>query len=402
MGYSTMNICMVLADRFFPPDIRVEKEARALRAAGYNITIVSNSRDNHPYRDTWEGCTIVRVPTASGLKNRVLRVFKNLTFFDIEWFRFIDKVITADKFDLIHVHDLPLVGPMIRLGHKHNIPVIADLHENYPGMVQQFIISNPKRLSNLFAVERWKSYERRCARAADHILVVIDEAKDRLIAEGIDRDKITIIENTEDADYFQGIPLDQGVIIHYATNFVISYIGGFGPHRGLDTAVKSMPDILQSIPNAKLLLVGGGNLYTEELKKLVIELSLDKHVEIIPWQPFDKVPTYISLSDVCLVPHHATQDTEATIPHKIFQYMLLGKPIVVSSSRPLKRIVEETGCGLVYRVSDSDGLAHEVIRLKDENLRLQLGAAGRRAALSKYNWALTSRKLLKVYGQLTR
>ena len=98
------------------------------------------------------------------------------------------------------------------------------------------------------------------------------------------------------------------------------------------------------------------------------------------------MPSYIAASAVCLVPHLANPHTEATIPHKLFQYMLMGKPVVVSSCRPLRRIVEETGAGLVYASGDSADLAKTVVQLRDPNLCRQLGAAGRRAASGRYSW----------------
>jgi glycosyltransferase involved in cell wall biosynthesis len=80
--------------------------------------------------------------------------------------------------------------------------------------------------------------------------------------------------------------------------------------------------------------------------------------------------------------------------------MLMGKPVVVSSCKPLRRIVEETGSGLVFEAGNSDALARAVIQLKDESLRRRLSEAGRRAVLEKYNWERTSKELVKMYEQL--
>jgi glycosyltransferase involved in cell wall biosynthesis len=235
---------------------------------------------------------------------------------------------------------------------------------------------------------------------ATRVIVVVDEARERLVRAGLPGEKITVVENTEDESYFSALPLDQELIAQFQTDFVIAYVGGIeGPHRGLLTAVEAMPTILTSIPNARLLIVGAGRL-KPALEAVIAKLHLSLRVTLTGYQPFQKVPTYIALSAVCLVPYLANPHTEATIPHKLFQYMLMGKPVVVSSCRPLQRIVEATGSGLVFQAGDSTSLANAVIRLKDPNLRQKLGAAGRQASMGHYSWRETAHKLTALYEQL--
>lgn len=93
------------------------------------------------------------------------------------------------------------------------------------------------------------------------------------------------------------------------------------------------------------------------------------------------------MSDVCLVPHNKNSHTDTTIPHKLFQYMLEGKPVVVSSCKPLKRVVEETDSGLVSEAGKKKDLADKIIDLyNNENLRRELGENGKKAAQGRYNW----------------
>lgn len=80
--------------------------------------------------------------------------------------------------------------------------------------------------------------------------------------------------------------------------------------------------------------------------------------------------------------------------------MLLKKPVVVSSCKPLKRVVEETGGGLVFQAGDASSLAETVVQLQDTQLRHNLGEAGYRAVKEKYNWSETSKILTGVYEQI--
>ena len=185
----------------------------------------------------------------------------------------------------------------------------------------------------------------------------------------------------------------------YQSDFVILYVGGFSPHRGLETAIEAMPTVSDKIPNAKLLMVGDG-CTRAELEQMVRNSELDEKVIFTGFQPFEKVPTYIYLSSVCLIPHISTPHIETTMPNKIFQFMILGKPVVVSSTRPMMRIVNDAECGLIFKERDAKSLAQTIIQLADDNLRQRLGENGRRAVEDRYNWKNTVQALLSLYHKV--
>ena len=101
----------------------------------------------------------------------------------------------------MHVHDLVLLKPSIDAARAAKIPVIADLHENYPAMMQA-AMKNPKNLpfalkiiKIFFNFKKIKTYEINCLKSVDKIFVVIEEAEKRLIDRGIPKDKIQVIPN---------------------------------------------------------------------------------------------------------------------------------------------------------------------------------------------------------------
>jgi glycosyltransferase involved in cell wall biosynthesis len=387
---------MLLGGRDFPPDIRVEKEARALRAAGHHVTIVCEQRTDRPREDTWEGSRVIRLPASPGSD-----LARNLVFRDPRFRRVVDSIPA----DALHVHDLPLAGTALAVGRRRGLPVVADFHENFPASVRTFREELPPSRARLLDVvssaRRWESYERRAARAASRVLVVVDEAKERLVLAGVPADRIAVVENTEDVARFTAIPVQPVAELADVPNaFVLLYAGGFGGrHRGLDTAIDAMPAILAALPDALLLLVGDGPS-RPRLEEKVDALELGARIRLLDWQRFERVPSLIAASDVCLVPHEADPHTEATSPHKLFQYMLMGKPVVVSNCRPLKRIVETTGAGVVFESGSPMSLAAAVIALRDESRRRGLGEAGRAAVLDTYNWAHSSAALLRIYDEL--
>ena len=405
-----MNRCMVL-DSYFPPDIRVEKEARALISAGHKIYLLSLGKEGMPSVEDVNGINIIRIFPPESFLNRVWNFIWFNVFFDRPiWRKTLVNIIKQYEIEVIHVHDLPMVKTGLSVAHKFNIPIIADLHENYPEAERAWRKVKMPWGSKIFSlaspVWKWKRLERSVLQRVDRIVTVVEEAKKHYINDcGVSPETITVVLNAEDLEEFCNLEIDESLVTKYKNDFVISYIGGFGPHRGMDTAIKSMPDVVEEIPDARLLLVGGkgSEEYEEELKKLCEELKVENNVEFTGWVDFSLVPSYIALSDVCLVPHHASGHTNTTIPHKLFQYMAMRKPVIVTDCKPLKRIVEECDCGIVVPSGDYNEMAEAVIRLyKGKEYVRRLGENGRRAVEENYNWENEAKKLCELYERLVK
>lgn len=80
--------------------------------------------------------------------------------------------------------------------------------------------------------------------------------------------------------------------------------------------------------------------------------------------------------------------------------MMLGKPVVVSSTKPMMRIVNDAECGLIFEVQNPQSLAEVIIQLGDEQMRNRLGENGKRAVHNRYNWQQTVKALLQLYRGL--
>ena len=162
-----------------------------------------------------------------------------------------------------------------------------------------------------------------------------------------------------------------------------------------------MPAVVDRVPNARLLVVGNGEKYRRRLESLVSDLGVSDHVTFTGRVPFDDVPSYIAASDVCLVPHQSTGHTETTVPHKLFQYMAMSRPVVVTDVAPLRRIVRNTDAGMVVRPDDPAGFALAFVELATDEARArELGENGRRAVEETYNWERAGEALCECYRKL--
>jgi len=397
---------MVL-QRSFPPDIRVEKEAKALLKEGYNVFLLAEYNGEPKKEEEVNGVIVRGINLGNTLLKKYHQLRFYLTFKHPSWEREIKKFVKDFNIEILHIHDLPLVKTGLEVAANKKLQIIADLHENYPAGLQVWRGTNKTKIEDFFlgylkSLRRWKAYERKCVEQVDKVIVVVEEAKERLLSYGIPGKKITVISNVVDIDNFTNMNSDLNIIQKYKDNFVISYVGGFGPHRGIDCTIKAMKYLKENISKVRLVLVGNKNTgYADKLRQSALTRRVYDLIDFIGWQPFRKVRSYLKASDICLVPHNKNPHTDTTIPHKLFQYMLEGKPVVVSSCRPLKRIVEETNSGLVFEAGNEKDLAEKLVRLfRDGALRKELGENGRKAVQRQYNWQKGSKKLVNLYREL--
>ncbi|MBL7844825.1 MAG: glycosyltransferase family 4 protein [Cyclobacteriaceae bacterium] len=402
-----MTIGMLL-NAPYPSDVRIKKEADALLKAGHQIHLICLRRKNETYTEQVQGIYITRIDAG---KNNITLAFWDIcmSIFTVHP-KFRQKLkswIKTNNIEVLHVHDLPLVGTALALKKEFNLPVIADFHENYPDALKVWFEwkTNPlvKLKNRLFMnFKRWKEIEAKAVRESDYVIAVVNEMKDRLIQEyKPDPQKIKVITNSEEQSFLrqQSIP---NIYEAWHTKFKIVYTGNIGPHRGVDTVIEAM-NKLQHMEDIVLIIVGSGSgAVMENLKKQTEKFELTNHVVFLGRQPFSLFYSYMHYADVNVIPHKSNSHTDHTIPHKLFQGMMAGKPMLVSSSAPLKRIIDETHAGLVFDAGNAADLSEKIkVLYHDKALCKQLGENGIQATVNgRQNWETDQLILLDLYKNL--
>lgn len=391
-----MRIGMLLPNHPFPPDIRVEKEARVLADAGHEVLLLCRGDGAQPPLEPVGPVRAVRhrVHPASPLRRKIDSLVYLVTMDSPSWREGMESLVTEHGADALHLHDLPYVPSALRAARAHGVPLVLDLHENYPAALAQW---GGKRIQNriFLSPQRAARLERWAVRQADRIVVVVDEAKDRIIALGAEPERVTVFGNTEPLSLVPAAPLP----LDFSKGIRLVYVGGIGPHRGLDTAVGAMPAILADDPRATLTIVGSGSALAD-VQNLANRLGLGEAVRFTGWLGKEEAMTYIEDANIALVPHRRSAHTDATIPHKLFQYMALGRPVLVSDCAPLARIVTETGAGCVFASGDAAELAERVLEMSAPQAAARMAEAGRAAVLDRWNIEREAPSLLALYGGL--
>ena len=402
-----MNLGMVL-NAPYPPDMRVKKETDALVKAGIKVCLLCLRKEGQAYEEEVNGISITRIDAGKNNFQLAIRdVVMSVTFRHPEFMKAIPAWATKNNVGVIHVHDLPLAGTALALKKKLSLRIVVDLHENYPEALRTWFEWKKGlivRLKNTLFMnpDRWTRHERTAVRKADHVIAVVDEMKNRIISQhGVDPDKILVISNTEDKSFLNQ-PSDPAVYKDFQGKFRILYSGGIGPHRGVDTVIEGMK-YLKAYPDIVFIVIGSGSAdVMRHLHNLVALHGVEKQVFFLGYQPFQQFYSFMHYADVNIIPHKSNAHTDNTVPHKLFQAMMSSRPVVVSSSDPLRRIVSSTNSGLVFEAGNPEDLASVIKRLyEDRNLRNELAANGMKAtAEGTLNWDHEQNELVRFYKKI--
>ncbi len=399
----------MLLHEFYPNDIRVSKEVKTLISAGFEIHLICLCRKDESLEEIVNGISVHRIRIAQTFFWRgIWDILLAISFVQPVFLRKIKALHKQENFSIFHVHDLPLAKTAIKAAKKlPKVKVILDLHENYPEALKVWFQwkRNPLiRLKNstFFGFERWLVYERKACHAADHLIVVVEEMRDRLIAlHKLPQNKITVVTNSEGQGFLhqERIP---DIYDRSSNDFILAYTGGVGPHRGVDVAIEGLG--LTKSKNIRLEITGS---LSDDSRIWLTDLA-SKHgvldrVRINGYQPFHKFFSYMALADVNLIPHNRNGHTDHTIPHKLFQGMMVGKPVLVSDAPPLERVVKATNSGLVFEAGNAQDFAKQIDLLYEQPDKARaFGNNGNRATTKgKWNWEHTGQNLVDLYSNIT-
>jgi len=399
IGMKKMKIAIVWKNDY-PWDVRVEKISKTLFSLGHEVHIICRNLEKRKVEENISGIFIHRLKP---FKRRILNSFISTpAFFNPFWIFKIYQVCKEYGVDLLIIRDLPLVLNGIVVAKQKGIPTIFDMAENYPALWQEVTFGSKFNMFNYILKNPiiGRYLEKYCVSAVDHILAVVAEAKQHLIQLGVDEKKISIVSNTPQINNNNrrgSFQTKEG----WAGKFVLLYQGYVNEARGLEVVLLSMPGLLKKFNNLLLVIVGDGDDLLR-LKALSRKLKIEGNVNFYGWVSFESIYPMISHSDVCVIPHRATMHKNTTIPNKLFDYMACGKPVIVSDAKPLKRIVEEEKCGLVFASGNRDSFAMNMSRMiQDSAMAHTMGLRGQDAVNKKYNWhvdSLVLKNVIEKYG----
>lgn len=180
---------------------------------------------------------------------------------------------------------------------------------------------------------------------------------------------------------------------------VVMWIGGFYMWHDLDLLLQSFIKVLETLPQAKLLLVGDGKNRLNFERK-VNEIGLDRSVITVGLVEHAKIPEILSIADVAVAPAPLmpAQRGGTGAPLKLFEYMAAGKAIVASNVYQSTSVIQDGFTGILVEPGNVDDFANAIIKvLVDKEERGRLARNARQRAIEKHSWEHYTKLLENIY-----
>jgi glycosyltransferase involved in cell wall biosynthesis len=387
-------VILMLLENDFLTDYRVRKEVISLVAEKHRVIVAGITKYQAVFKEDQPECILYRKKIPVFYYKSSVGALKFPFYFNF-WHRYIRRILKSEKIDVIHVHDLPLAKVGIEFRDKYKIKMVLDLHENWPGFLEVSQHTQTILGRILSSGKQWRSFEKMCCSQADAVITVVQEMKARIINIGIDPGKVFILENT---------PLlkKPEKKKNRSPNKIITliYIGGVTFHRGIQYILEGLT-LIRHKSGVELIIAGDGR-YLQNLKDLSSTLGLsDDIVKFTGNVTKPAAERLMSESDIALLPHIRSEQTDNSSPNKLYEYMSAGLPIIASDCLSVKRILEETGAGIIYTYNSPKDFAEKVnLLINDNHLMQKMGENGIASYHNKYNWENSSIELKRIYRSL--
>jgi glycosyltransferase involved in cell wall biosynthesis len=391
----------VIVDNDLNNDARVKRGIKILSEEGFTLGTLCYSFNGKSYEEIVPG-KVIRIPFRSKIQGILFAIVNTLPIYEWIWIIYIRRFIKTFQPDVLHVHDLYMSRSAYiavrSLG--ANIPIVLDLHENFPAAMQTFDWHKGWWRRLITQPNRWYKKEGQYLRYASRIIVLSRSFGDELLTrfDFLKAANIFVIPNVPDLGMMNSeIDQDLGRNFSGLVPPVFFYFGVIAARRGIFRIFNTFKKFLESGRNGSLLLIGpvdkvDHNLFQEYLNDPVIR----EKVTYLPWIDLFDLPSYLNLADVSLAPLSKDPQHESGIANKIFNYMYGGKPLLVSDCAPQEELVNSCQCGLSF--SNDTEFLEKMIWMNDHPAERQImGNNGKKAILEKFNIYKIKEELVSAF-----
>jgi len=167
-------------------------------------------------------------------------------------------------------------------------------------------------------------------------------------------------------------------------------------HKGIDTVMKALPAIRAAHPGARYAIAGVGDRLPQ-LQQLHRELGLGDAVRFLAAVPDDDLPALYNAADLYVGASRRHDLLVEGFGISLVEASACELAVVGGRSGGVPDAVREGETGILVDPDDPAAVAAGVNELLgDPERRKKLGAAGRRAVETYYNWDRVARDLIRI------
>ncbi|MBK9150166.1 MAG: glycosyltransferase [Saprospiraceae bacterium] len=271
------------------------------------------------------------------------------------------------SFDVVYVHDLPLIKTGVEIKKKYGLKLVSDQHEYYT----EFIQHTPHMLTAIGKMvgklSNWDKYELKYLPQADLVITVFDRLRERYIQRmpGLDQ-KIVVLPNSPLKSVYTAETRDKEITGRYAADkhHRAVFVGAvITRERRLDLMIDAIPEIIKSIPDFRFMILG--KIHSSyDITEHIRQNNIQQYVELVGVVPNKKIPDYLYCAALGINVHdlHVGQVVHETIFTKFYQYLGMKNVIITTELKVMAEIVRKYKIGKVVKNEPGD-IAKAVIEL---------------------------------------
>ncbi len=345
---------------------RIVKEASSLVRAGHEVHVVLWDRTrSFPAEETVDGISIHRYqrPAPEGRLGLVRRL--------PGWWLYAARQAARLRPDVVHSIDFDTAWPAQVAARLTGAAIVYDIFDFYSEMI---LLDLPRFLRRFLA-----RAERRMVRRAD--LVILPDLRRQEQFEGVQPRRLVEVLN---------VPEDRPVAATPAKDFTLFYGGMIAKDRGLVDLL-----VACEATGAKFVVAGHGP--DEEV--LLPQLESSPVCLYLGTVPYDEVLKRTASSHAVAALYDPTvPNNRLAAPNKLYEAMMLSKPVLTNEGIALADLVRKAGIGVVATYGDPPSVQKVLEDLMLHPAECEaMGQRGRRLFEERYRWSIQAERLVAAY-----
>ncbi len=356
-------------------DQRVLKMAEVVNQLNCKVTIIGRRKDHQ--------CDPETVPVITRRFRMIFRKgFLFYKFYNIRLFFY----LLFHKFNMLVANDLDTLLPNFLVSKLKRLPLIFDSHEYFTGV--------PEIQNRPFVKWVWTTIEKMIFPRLKYVMTVSDSISMQYESQYGIR-PVTIRNCARSSAEIKGYPKKE---LGISDDHLLLILQGGGIN--IDRGGEELIEAINRIEKVSLMIAGSGDVLPV-LKEKVKSLSLSDRVRFIPKQTLNELIKYTKSADVGLSLDKDTNlNYRFSLPNKLFDYISAGIPVITSDLPEVKKIVEESGCGIIIQDVTPEELSQAIIKLRDDRVLLNKLKQNAVIASGTLNWDLESKKVVDFYKNI--
>jgi len=329
-----------------------------------------------------------------GVKTRVRHELRNVLY-NLVLFEALRDELKAWPVDLIYERYALFNCAGIRLAKELGVPHILEV--NAP------LADEQERMRGLEMKHLAHEMERRIFCETDAVVVVSRSLQDFVASRSVPVSRIHVLPNAVDPQRFAAVRDGAKVRTQHQLDnkCVVGFVGSLKPWHGTETLLEAFRVLHVKAAHTHLLIVGDGP-GRENLEKYAQANGLNGVVTFTGNVPYDDIPHYIAAMDIAVAPYIPHENFYYS-PIKIFEYMIMGKPVVAGKIGQVEELITDGETGMLYEPGNIAQLAAALAKLAgDANLCRSLGAKAKAWVQQERTWDNNGRQVIGIASELLR